>query len=131
MKKPIKEVMEKASKGPFELYSNGSYYEIQASFEDGHWDDEGYNPSIANFHGRDKGRANATMIMHCLNNFAPMLEALKKAYTGIEVNRDNWTPNETVAPWNPDANIQITLCAGECQAVFDAIEAASTVEVPE
>lgn len=72
----------------------------------------------------------AERITHCLNTHQMLLDALKTAYAGINDNKDNWQPNDN-PPWNDEANIQITLTAGECQSVFDAIESASFVEVQE
>jgi len=75
MKKPIKEIQEQASKGPFKTDSIfSSAYVLDA---------ETY--AICNMpSGSPNKKANAHLIAHCLNNFQPMLEALDSFVRGIE-----------------------------------------------
>ena len=107
MKKRIEEVMEKASKGPFEVDGSGckvigeNYYKIARCNVVG--DSMPINA--------EREDANAALIAHCLNNFGPMLEALRRLES---IARDTIGSDWAVS------NV--------CDQAAKAIEAASQVE---
>ena len=103
MKKPIEEVIEKAAKGEARVTERGDIY-IDGYFVASTCDNGGLINQVDD--------ANAALIAHCLNNFGPMLEALKEATNMIR------------AEWIEDSASTIIRCE-------QAIESASTVEVSE
>jgi hypothetical protein len=111
----IEELMEKADKGPFKFYERKHFSEIQIPFSDGSWLDNGHNHSIAMCHGPDKGKFNAALILHCLQSFGPMLEALEEAERELERLREY---------------VMVDSFNSALHNTSKAIESASTVEVP-
>lgn len=49
-----------------------------------------------------------------------MEQALRGVMAAIEQNNDYWSPNAK-PPFDPDAHIQITMTASECEAVFASL----------
>lgn len=49
-----------------------------------------------------------------------MEQALRGVMAAIEQNNDYWEPNAK-PPFNPDAHIQITMKASECESVFASL----------
>ena len=91
MKKPIKEIQEQASKGPFKTDSIfSSAYVLDA---------ETY--AICNMpSGSPNKKANAQLIAHSLNMFQPMLEALELAECALELCRQQMRDNGDLTLWN-------------------------------
>ena len=115
MKKHIDDVRKNASEGPFKRNKHAT----MAIETDGHRTVAScgaFFDSTQEDGGEAENLANVALILHCLNNFQPLLDAMRSFVNGVEK--------------YGDADIKARL-SGHLQRHKEAIEAAEQVEVTE